>query len=204
MTDCTTLLELLRDRRSVRQFTEAPVTREQIDQIVTAAGWAPSNHNRQGWKFVVFTDPSEIASLADRCRDAVGKATETAGRLIARQKAELVHFAGSFADAPVVILAMHKASPAIGKPLLETAVGDWASGELLSTAMAVANLLLAAQAVGLGACVMTAPLLSGDVWRSVSDLPAGFAPTCLVAVGHPGRVTEPPRKKSLEHIIEYR
>ncbi len=70
--------------------------------------------------------------------------------------------------------------------------------------MAVQNLLLAAHAGGLGACVMTAPLLAGDVWKAVADLPAGFEPTCIIAVGRPAENPEPPRRKALENIIDYR
>jgi nitroreductase len=51
---------------------------------------------------------------------------------------------------------------------------------------------------------MTAPLLAGDVWRSLADLPAGFEPTCLVAVGYPAESPEAPPRKALEHVLEYR
>ena len=80
-----------------------------------------------------------------------------------------------------------------------------ASGEALSAAMATQNMLLAARAMDLGACVFTGPLLAGDVWEQLGGLPMGFEPTCLVAVGYPA---DPPgvapRKKRLGQIIEYR
>ena len=70
--------------------------------------------------------------------------------------------------------------------------------------MAVQNMLLAAHVLGLGACVMTAPLLAPDVWKEHGDLPAGFEPTCVVAVGYPAEAPVPPRKKLMERIVEYR
>ena len=77
-------------------------------------------------------------------------------------------------------------------------------GDAIIMAMAVQNLCLAAHAMGLGSCVMTAPLLAGDVWRELPDLPAGFEPTCLVALGYPAERPDPPRRKELRHVVEYR
>ncbi|GIG56625.1 oxidoreductase [Longispora fulva] len=43
-------------RRSVRDFSSAPVPLEVIDQAVRAASTAPSGANLQPWRFVVMTD----------------------------------------------------------------------------------------------------------------------------------------------------
>ena len=88
--------------------------------------------------------------------------------------------------------------------LAETDRAEWVSGEPLSAAMAVQNVLLAAHCLGLGACVLTAPLLVGEVWRELDDLPMGFEPTCVIAVGYPDQQPCPPQKKPLEQILEYR
>ena len=202
--DFDEFFELARTRRSIRRFAGRPVERERIDRLVEAAGWAPSNHHRQGWKFVVFQDAEEIRALAERARESVRRALADAHRLAAGQGERLVHFAGAFEDAPVMILAMHKKSPAVGRRLLASATSEIASGEAISTGMAVQNLLLGAHAMGLGTCVMTAPLFAGDVWRELADLPVGFEPTCVIALGYPDGPTETPRRKSLEHVVEYR
>lgn len=197
-----TLLELLRSRRSVRAFTDRPVDRATLDRLIEAAQWAPSNHNRQGWKFIIFQDRGQIADLAARVGESLERALASANRLVAAQGQELLHFGTLFANAPVAILALHKKSPAIGRALLGQA-GRTLSAEALSTAMGVQNMLLAAHAMGLGACVMTAPLLAGEVWQA-ADLPAGFEPTCLVAAGYPAGQPTPPRRKAIDHIVEYR
>lgn len=198
------LLALIKTRRSIRRFTERQPDRDMMDAIVEAARWAPSNHNRQGWKFVVFEDRRAIAALAKQVREAVEKMLRDAHRLAASHSDELIEGACAFGAAPVVILAMHKRRSAMGDALLESAASELASGEALSTAMAVQNLVLTAHAMGLGTCVMTAPLLAGDVWSGVPNLPAGFEPTCLVAVGYPAEEPQAPRRKALKHIIEYR
>ncbi len=198
------LLTLIKTRRSIRRFADRKPDRDTIDAIVEAARWAPSNHNRQGWKFVVFEDRGEIQALVEDVREAVEKAFVDAHRLAASHSDELIEGACAFGAAPVVILAMHKKRSAMGGKLLESAASELASGEALSTAMAVENLVLAAHAKGLGTCVMTAPLLAGEVWANVPDLPAGFEPTCVVALGYPAEEPDAPRRKALKHVIEYR
>ena len=56
--------DLLRSRRSVRAFTDRLPDRALLDRLIEAARWAPSNHNRQGWKFLVFQDKAQIRELA--------------------------------------------------------------------------------------------------------------------------------------------
>jgi nitroreductase len=63
--------------------------------------------------------------------------------------------------------------------------------------------LLAAHALGLGACVMTAPLLVQEAVAGELSLPAGFELTCFVALGHPAESPDPPRRKTLEQIVQY-
>jgi nitroreductase len=81
---------------------------------------------------------------------------------------------------------------------------DLISGEPLSAAMAVQNLLLVAQSLGLGTCVLTGPLLAHGVLAGALKLPAGHDLTCLVALGHPAESPAPPRRKSIEQIAEFR
>ena len=202
--DYEQFLQFVKSRRSVRKFTNRRVTREQIEHLIETACWAPSNHNRQGWKFIIFDDVSVIKSLAAEARRIVGNSVAEGPGLSRQSADELVHFAGSFENAPVLILVLHKKSPAIGKQLLSRATGPLASGEAISAAMACQNLLLAAHAMGLGACIMTAPLLAGSVWNSIKDLPLGFEPTCLITVGYTDEIPPAPHRKKLEHVLEYR
>jgi len=50
-------LETMRRRRSIRAFSDEPVSFELIENAVRAAGTAPSGANQQPWTFVVVTDP---------------------------------------------------------------------------------------------------------------------------------------------------
>ncbi len=50
------MLEEIKTRRSVRQFTDDTVDDETIDRIIEIGTWAPSGLNNQPWKFVVIRD----------------------------------------------------------------------------------------------------------------------------------------------------
>ena len=50
--------EKLQQRRSVRMFSDRPVPREVIENLILAAGTAPSGANKQPWRFVAVQDPA--------------------------------------------------------------------------------------------------------------------------------------------------
>ncbi len=59
------VLQAIRERRSIRRFTEEPVTREEVLAILEAGRWAPSGLNNQPWRFlVVFAQDPRQESLA--------------------------------------------------------------------------------------------------------------------------------------------
>ena len=50
------VIESIRNRRSVRQFKKEPVSEEILNQILESGLWAPSGKNNQPWKFAVVRD----------------------------------------------------------------------------------------------------------------------------------------------------
>lgn len=52
-------------RRSIRQYTDRPVGREQLRRLLEAAMAAPSANNRQPWHFVVVTERDRLNRLAE-------------------------------------------------------------------------------------------------------------------------------------------
>jgi nitroreductase len=117
---------------------------------------------------------------------------------------ELTHYATFFAEAPLLVLALHKRPVSVSAPLLAGLKNpELASGEPLSVAMAVQNLLLATQALGLGACVLTGPLLAPEAIARTLALPPGYDLTCMVAMGHPAESPAAPRRKTIEQIAGF-
>lgn len=49
--------EIMNKRRTVRMFSDRPVSRETIERIALAAGTAPSGAHKQPWRFVAVSDP---------------------------------------------------------------------------------------------------------------------------------------------------
>ena len=60
------ILDSIMRRRSIRRYTEEPVTREQITTLLKAAMAAPSAMNRKPWEFIVITDPDRLQALRRR------------------------------------------------------------------------------------------------------------------------------------------
>lgn len=70
------MLDLIKQRRSIRRYTPAPVSDSDVQTLLQAAMAAPSASNRQPWEFVVVRDEGRRRRLAqthtwsDMCADA--------------------------------------------------------------------------------------------------------------------------------------
>jgi len=49
------LMDIIRSRRSVRQFKKIGIPKKDIEKVITAASWAPSGTNKQNWEFIVIS-----------------------------------------------------------------------------------------------------------------------------------------------------
>ncbi len=58
------ILNTIKTRRSVREFTTQEIPEEMIGQILEAGRWAPSGLNNQPWKFAVINNKAEIEQIA--------------------------------------------------------------------------------------------------------------------------------------------
>ena len=72
-----TLLEIIKERRSVRFFEEKQIKTEELDQILEAGLWAPNAGSRQAVRFVVCQDPKTNQQLGKINRQLFGKARGT-------------------------------------------------------------------------------------------------------------------------------
>ena len=205
MSDYDRLLELIRSRRSIRRFTDRAVSREDLVRLLEAARWAPSNHNRQPWHFLIIEDRQQLHQLAEAVRRDLIAKTKSLPEAAGGYFHEFIDYATFFAEAPMLVVALHKRPVSLSAAVLAGLRNpELVSCEPLSAAMAVQNLLLAAQALGLGACVLTGPLLVPEALTRTLALPPGYDLACLVAVGYPAESPPPPRRKTIEQIAEFR
>ncbi|GAB7021999.1 nitroreductase family protein [Salidesulfovibrio brasiliensis] len=59
------VMEAIRSRRSIRKYTDEPVSEADVKDILEAAMMAPSAGNAQPWQFVVVDDPEKLAACKD-------------------------------------------------------------------------------------------------------------------------------------------
>ncbi|MEX1249275.1 MAG: nitroreductase [Acidimicrobiia bacterium] len=51
--------------RAIRQYTDQPVAKEDLEKILEAARWTGSSKNTQNWSFLVFTEKGQLDKLAE-------------------------------------------------------------------------------------------------------------------------------------------
>jgi nitroreductase len=168
--------ELLRERRSIRKYKKVEVEKELITQVLEAGLWAPSGKNFQNWRFFVATGKKREAYLKYSQKSWLGIKDILKEKL----KPSLYEFTERFfftlGDAPVIIFCYTKNDES-EKYL--TSVG--------SVYMAVQNILLKAQSLGLGTCPMGAPLeIKSEVDEFIGkEKVAGLELLCAITLGWP-------------------
>ncbi len=165
------VFEAIRERRSIRSFRPDPIPEQHVQKILEAACLAPSAGNCQPWEFVLVRHPERKRALADA---ALGQ--------------EFI------AEAPLVIVVCANVSRSA-----------WRYGErgkklycIQDTAAAVQNILLAAHALGYGACWVGA-FLDEEVAR-VINAPENVRPVAIIPIGKPAERPARPRRLPLSQV----
>ena len=152
--------------------------------MLEAALWAPSAHNRQPWRFAVLAQTEHKQALAQAMADRLRSDLHADGLDEVAIERDAGRSYEQLRGAPVVIvvcLSMLEmdAYPDERRQQFEHQMA------IQSTSMAAQNLLLAAQAEGLGACWLCAPLFCPDIVRATLDLPEDWEPQGAVILGYP-------------------
>ena len=177
------IFEFIRARRSIRRYLNKPVPRELVEKILEAARWAPSAHNRQPWRFAIVERAATKHALASAMGQRLRADLECDG---AAQEAIDKDTAAShqrITSAPVVIVVCVTMRDMDVYRDTRRKKAEYLMATQ-SVAMAGQNLLLAAHALGLGACWMCAPLFAPDTVREVLKLDADWEPQALITVGY--------------------
>ncbi|MCY4145123.1 MAG: nitroreductase family protein [Chloroflexi bacterium] len=180
------LLRQLRGRRSLRRYLAQPVSQAQIAQLLEAAVWAPSAHNRQPWRFVIMQDEASKQRLAAAMGKRLRHDLQADGLPDELIEADARRSYERISAAPLLIL--------VCMSLRDMDVYDDAqrseherSMAQQSVAMAGQNILLMADSLGLGACWMCAPLFCGGLVARTLDLPPDWLPQGLITLGYPAQ-----------------
>jgi len=160
--------EVIRRRRSVREYVAKEVEADKVEALVEAALRAPSSRGVNPWEFVLVRDKGTLLELS-RCKP---------------------HGASFVKDASLAIVVC-------GDPNKSDV---WVE----DTSIACTFLLLAAEAMGLGACwvqirgrMYDERTKAGDKVAEILCLPANLEVEAIVAVGYPAEVKRPHSSESL-------
>lgn len=163
------ILEAIRTRRAIRKYKSEPVSDDSVEEILEAGRWAPSGSNLQPWRFVVVKNQIIL--------DMIRKVSP-----------------GYLGATPMAIVICSDKATALAK-------GGTLGRDYLSIAdcsMAAENMLLAAHALGLGACPIKS--FSAIAVKEILELPEGIEPELILIIGYPDETPMAPPKHPLERI----
>jgi nitroreductase len=194
--------DIVRNRRSIRQYEAKPVPEETIQELLEMTGLSVSAMNLQPWKIKVVSDPET--------KEKVFAATFGLEQVRGCSHA-LVLCAD--VDYPTLIDRLDRALAATGAPA-DRREGMVAFATKLTTGMtpeqrlawsreqvhiALGNAVNGAYSLGLGACPMTA--FDPAVLGRALDLPETLVPTAIVSVGHAAEPGTPKLRHPVGDIV---
>lgn len=187
-------------RRSIRRYRPAAIRGSVVKRMLAAATHAPSAHNRQPWRFAVLDDDASKDRLAAAMGERLRKDRMADGDGAAAIDADVTRSRARICGSPLVIVVSVDLRDMDNYPDERRSEAEYLMA-VQSTAMAAQNLLLAAQAEGLGACVMCAPLFCPDTVTAALSLPCEWRPQMLVTIGAPARRGKKRPRLPLDDII---
>jgi len=192
--------QLIQTRRSIRRYQPRPIAPALLEQLLTAAIWAPSAHNRQPWRFCVVTSAETKQRLSDRMGEQWRRELGADGADPAFIERRVAISAARLTGAAALIVAALSMEEMDSYPDPARNTAEWTMA-VQSVALACQNLLLAAHHYGLGACWMCAPLFVPDLVREVLTLPVAWQPQALITLGYAAETKEKERVGVGERVI---
>jgi nitroreductase len=183
-------ISALTSRTSVRRFLPDPVPRQVLQQLLECAVRAPNHKLTEPWRFVVLT----------------GRARDEFAEIRARHR--LKRFADPSA-AEAAAASDKVRQEAQGTPAFVVVMTAVSSDEVTreedyaATMMAIANLITAAQALGLGTFVRTGGVMQEPSLRELVGVAEGFRVVAVVSVGYPADADPPRRRKPAADVTRW-
>ena len=176
------MIESIQHRKSVRKFTSDPIAPEKLQSVLEAARLAPSGNNKQPWTFVVVQSEQQRQAVMQACHMQTWMMTAPAFIVAVADMA-----ARSDADLPIFI---DENSPYWE---LKRAIRD--------TAIATENIMLEADAQGLGTC-WVGFFVQSEI-RPVLGIPNTKFVLGVIPIGYPAEQPPARPRKALSEIVRY-
>jgi coenzyme F420-0:L-glutamate ligase/coenzyme F420-1:gamma-L-glutamate ligase len=189
-------------RRSVRRYRPSSIGSEVVKRLITAASRAPSAHNKQPWRFAVLGNIDSRHALAQAMGRKLREDRRADGDAAGLIEADIARSYQRITQAPIAIVLCVDMSDMHRYPDRTRNDAEYLMA-VQSTAMAAQNLLLAAQAEGLGACVMCAPLFCPNVVVESLQLPPQWRAQMLVTLGEPATPAQDRPRLRLDQITQW-
>ena len=184
----TELLQLMKNRRSIRKYAKDSVPLEKIYQVLEAGRHAPSGANFQPWIYVIVTDKGLKEKIRKEAEKAEGNFHEKApNQLKGWLKERKITPEKSFlTEAPVLIVVAGL-----------TKAPYW----LESTWISIAYILLSAESQNLGTLPYTPP--ETVFLNKLLDIPDDYEPVVILPIGNPAEKPSPEAhiRKPLKQIV---
>lgn len=180
------VIQQLKERKSIRVFTDRPILPEEVTAILEAAVNAPTAGNQQLYTIINVTDPERKARLAESCdhQPFIAKAP-----LVLVFCADCRKWYRAFQE-----YGCEPRKPGVGDLLL--AVSD--------TNIAAQNAVVAAHSLGIGSCYIGDIMENAEQQRQILSLPPYVFPAAMLVFGYPTEQQlehpKPPRCQ-MHHIV---
>lgn len=177
-------LDAIKTRRTIRKFTEDPVSHEVIEKIVESSAYAPSWKNTQTARYIIIEETALKNKIA---KEAVMGFEWNTGIIL---------------GAPVlVVLASVPGKSGYEKNgAYSTSKKDkW---EMFDAGIAAQTFQLAAHECGIGSVVMG--IFDEVKVKELLGLDDTLNVSALIAIGHPAIQPTAPARKSVQELIQYR
>jgi nitroreductase len=176
----------IRGRRSVRAYTEEPLSKEQIEAVLEAGTWAPTGMDRQPWRFIIIEDKKIIKLVSDETKVLVKQAMPPLAERFSTD-ADIICY-----NAPILVLVCAEKD------------SQWTNVNLLDSVLATQNMFLKAYELGLGTCYMGfVQLLNNkpDVLQKIG-IPENYEMTVPFIIGHP-KIKQVNGKRQKPHVLKW-
>lgn len=183
-------LDAIHRRTSVRRFRPDPVPRDTIAQVLDCAVRAPNHKLTEPWRFAVLTGAGRARLAELRARHRLKRYADPASEE-ARAGAERVR--RETEDTPAFVVVMCAVNPDE-----ITREEDYAAAM-----MATANLMIAAESLGLGTYMKTGGIMRDPGVASLVGLEPGYRIVAVVSLGYPAAAEEPRRRRSAADLTRW-
>ena len=173
--------EAIQDRRSIKRFTERPVSREEIETLLAAAALAPNHRLTQPWRFYV---------LGPEARHAYGLS-------LGERKSRKLEDPEAARAMRETVAAEHRALPAmIAVAVVNSDNPEIREEDYAAAMMAVQNIALVAVELGLGTHIKTGGVMGDPASRVAAGVADNERIVAVVNVGVPAEVPQPKRREA--------